>query len=33
MARAFVATVTGEQLRSIVDLPMTKSIELNRELK
>ncbi|HEY47284.1 MAG TPA: hypothetical protein G4O14_10930 [Anaerolineae bacterium] len=33
MARAFVATVTGEQLRIIADLPMTKSIELNRELK
>ena len=33
MARAFVATVSGEQLRIIADLPMTKSIELNRELK
>jgi hypothetical protein len=33
MARAFVATVTGEQLRIIADLPLTKSIELNRELK
>jgi hypothetical protein len=33
MARAFVATVTGEQLRIIADLPMTKRIELNRELK
>jgi hypothetical protein len=33
MARAFVATVTGEQLRLIADFPMTKSIELNRELK
>ena len=32
MARAFVATVTGEQLRIIADLPLTKSIELNREL-
>ena len=33
LARAFVATVTGEQLRFIADLPLTKSIELNRELK
>jgi hypothetical protein len=33
MARAFVATVTGEQLLIIADLPLTKSIELNRELK
>ncbi|HEY43971.1 MAG TPA: hypothetical protein G4O11_08330 [Anaerolineae bacterium] len=33
MARAFVATVTGEQLRIIADLPMTKSIEFNRELR
>ncbi len=33
MARAFVATVTGEQLRFIANLPLTKSIELNRELK
>ncbi|KPK88502.1 MAG: hypothetical protein AMJ88_18925 [Anaerolineae bacterium SM23_ 63] len=33
MARAFVATVTGEQLRTIADLPLTKSIELNRELR
>lgn len=33
MARAFVATVTGQQLRIIADLPMTKSIEPNRELK
>ncbi len=33
MARAFVATVTGEQLRLIADFPLTKSIELNRELR
>jgi len=33
MAHAFVATVSGEQLRIIADLPMTKSIELNRELR
>jgi hypothetical protein len=33
MARAFVATVSGEQLRIIATLPMTKSIEFNRELK
>jgi hypothetical protein len=32
-ARAFVATVSGEQLRIIADLPITKSIEPNRELK
>jgi hypothetical protein len=33
MARAFVALVTGEQLSAIAELPLTKSIELNRVLK
>ncbi len=33
MARAFVVTVNGKQLREIADSPITKSIQPNRELK